>query len=162
MTLISNSWKWIGKTAHNTIGKVIIPVVINNTHRTRIVVVAGDKVLLTHTWISKGKWNVAGGGIKKSETAEQGAIRELREETGYKLKDGQKLTKLGDDKFVDGRVYYWLHLYYIEVDEFAVKTHWPEIAAIGWFDIDDLPTPLSKDAERAIARYKELRRPGKN
>lgn len=54
--------------------------------RTRIVVIYQDKVLLTKDWLGSGKWNLPGGGLHKNEPAKQGAVRELHEETGIRIK----------------------------------------------------------------------------
>ncbi|PUA81884.1 NUDIX hydrolase [Nocardioides currus] len=50
------------------------------------VIVDGDRILLSW-WNGEGvgtpAWSLPGGGIELEETAEQGAIREVREETGF-------------------------------------------------------------------------------
>jgi 8-oxo-dGTP pyrophosphatase MutT (NUDIX family) len=48
------------------------------------VVVDDGKVLLAH-WNERGKsgWTLPGGGLDPGERPEQGAVREVREETGY-------------------------------------------------------------------------------
>ncbi|MBD3360010.1 MAG: NUDIX domain-containing protein [Candidatus Buchananbacteria bacterium] len=45
----------------------------------------------------QGKWNGPGGKVKKNETPEQAAIREVKEETGYQPK---KLQHLGYIEFI--------------------------------------------------------------
>ena len=49
----------------------------------------GDELLLIKAsrGISKGKWNGVGGKLEKEETPEEGAIREVYEETGLKVKN---------------------------------------------------------------------------
>lgn len=48
------------------------------------VTVNGGALLLTH-WNENGRtgWTLPGGGLEDYETAEQAAVREIREETGY-------------------------------------------------------------------------------
>jgi len=50
------------------------------------VIVEGDRILLSW-WNGEGhgepKWSLPGGGVDLPETAEQGMVREVREETGF-------------------------------------------------------------------------------
>lgn len=50
------------------------------------VIVDGERILLSW-WNGEGRggqaWSLPGGGVDLEETAEQGAIREVREETGF-------------------------------------------------------------------------------
>lgn len=50
--------------------------------RTRVVVICEDKVLLTKDWLGSGHWSLPGGGLRRNEPADIGAVRELAEETG--------------------------------------------------------------------------------
>jgi 8-oxo-dGTP diphosphatase len=56
------------------------------------VVVRGDDVLLA-LWNEPDTpcWTLPGGGVELAETAEEGAVRELREETGYDVELGRVL-----------------------------------------------------------------------
>lgn len=57
-----------------------------NRPRTRVLVRAGGKILVVRGWLGTGKWMLAGGGLHKHELAIDGAVREVREETGLALK----------------------------------------------------------------------------
>lgn len=57
--------------------------------RTRLLVTAGNKVLVVQSWISDGRWKLPGGGLRLRESPVQGVLRELREETGLELKRKQ-------------------------------------------------------------------------
>jgi 8-oxo-dGTP diphosphatase / 2-hydroxy-dATP diphosphatase len=61
---------------------------------TVVVVQVGDQVLLGYkkTNIGKGFWNGFGGRVEPNETEEEGALRELREETGL---EGQQIERSG-------------------------------------------------------------------
>ena len=48
-----------------------------------------DEVLLVRGWLGDGKWGLPGGGIHKGEDSLTGALRELHEETGIRLKPEQ-------------------------------------------------------------------------
>lgn len=51
-----------------------------------VVIVSDGQVLLTH-WNEAGGtgWTLPGGGLERRETAEQAAVREAREETGFEV-----------------------------------------------------------------------------
>jgi 8-oxo-dGTP diphosphatase len=53
--------------------------------RTRVLVVCGDRLLVTRSWLGSGKWGLPGGGVHAKESPLHGALRELREETGLEL-----------------------------------------------------------------------------
>lgn len=59
------------------------------------VVVDGDRILLSW-WNGEGHgtpaWSLPGGGVDLTETPEQGAIREVREETGFDVAVGGVLA----------------------------------------------------------------------
>lgn len=59
------------------------------------VIVRDGELLLTH-WNEDGRtgWTLPGGGLEAYETAEQAAVREIREETGY---DAETVSLLGVD-----------------------------------------------------------------
>jgi 8-oxo-dGTP pyrophosphatase MutT (NUDIX family) len=57
--------------------------------RTRVIVASGDEVLLVRGWLGDGKWGLPGGGIHKGEDSLTGALRELHEETGIRLRPEQ-------------------------------------------------------------------------
>jgi 8-oxo-dGTP pyrophosphatase MutT (NUDIX family) len=57
--------------------------------RTRVLVTAGGKVLVVKGLISTGKWSLPGGGLHRGEEPLTGALRELAEETGLRLRRDQ-------------------------------------------------------------------------
>lgn len=54
--------------------------------RTRVVVRVGDEILAVKGWLGDNSWILPGGGLKRGEAPRAGAVRELLEETGVKLK----------------------------------------------------------------------------
>lgn len=96
-----------------------------------VVVVTPDKQLLLHREyryvIQNYSWEIQGGGIDQTETPEQAAIRELKEESGI-LVSLDMLTKFG--------VFYPLHsfntekvtLFMVKVDQTNVTTQGNEIS----------------------------------
>lgn len=66
------------------------------SRRSRVIILTPDgKVLLVKGWLAAGQWFLPGGGIHRGESAEQGALREVFEETGIQLgvKDLQKVAE---------------------------------------------------------------------
>ena len=60
---------------------------------TRVMVIDGDSVLLIrHTYVPG--WSFPGGGVEPGESAEESAVREVREETGYQPLGPMKLFGL--------------------------------------------------------------------
>lgn len=59
------------------------------------VIIDNGRLLLTH-WNEHGRtgWTLPGGGLEEYETAEQAAVREIREETGF---DAELIDLLGVD-----------------------------------------------------------------
>ena len=116
------------------------------------VIVKDGELLLTH-WNEEGRtgWTLPGGGLEDYETAEEAAVREIREETGF---DAELVTPLGiDSKFVkpadrwepNGRGFHALRIIYIARVVGGALTH--EIGGSSdearWVPLDqvgDLPT----------------------
>lgn len=57
------------------------------------VIIESDKVLLCPQWDG---WDFPGGGIEKGETIEQALLREVREETGLSVQQGELLLATED------------------------------------------------------------------
>ncbi len=67
----------------------IIHISVRVQPRTRILVVCKQEVLVVMDLIGPGRWSLPGGGLHRHESAIDGAIRELREETGIEAKPSQ-------------------------------------------------------------------------
>ena len=94
------------------------------------VIVKDGELLLTH-WNEEGHtgWTLPGGGLADYETAEDAAVREIREETGY---DAELVTLLGiDSRFIkpadrwepNGRGLHALRIIYVARAVGGVLTH---------------------------------------
>ena len=97
-----------------------------------------DKILLVQS--KEQFWGPPKGSLNKEETIEEGAIREVLEETGINFETG----KIGDVKFLKGKSYY----YFQQIDEYElqVQTHIENNDAngIGWFTISCLEDFIKK------------------
>ena len=86
-----------------------------------------------------GRWAFPGGFLEIDESAEQAVARELAEETGV---EGVRLesfcTASGVDRDPRGRVISIVFLGEVRASELSPRAS-SDAAAVGWFDITDLP-----------------------
>ena len=91
-----------------------------------------------------GFWNIVGGKVDMMEHSADAARREAEEESGLKIgavpADGQ----------------HWVSLMYLTRDFTGEPslTEPDKLSDIGWFDLDDLPQPLSAFSVKAFAALK--------
>ncbi|MDD7563436.1 MAG: NUDIX hydrolase, partial [Alloprevotella sp.] len=107
------------------------------------------KVLLIERGIEpfKGKWALPGGFLKMDETAHEGALRELEEETGMKnayIRQFHTFTEPGRDP--RERVITIAHYALVRLQE--VKGG-DDAAQARWFTMDEIP-PLAFDHDRIL------------
>lgn len=95
--------------------------------------------------IGKGKYNGFGGKVKRGESAEKGAMRELHEETGGKLvgEYGIRATAyalVGQITYIFPHKPEWdqvMHIYLVSLWEGTPRE--TDEMTIEWFDIKDIP-----------------------
>jgi 8-oxo-dGTP diphosphatase len=100
-----------------------------------------------------GTWTMPGGKLHFLETPEQGAIREVKEETGLDItKDDLKLISLGNEMVEDA---HFLTLGFLceNIDGTPKALEPDEITTWEWFDLDSLPKPLFFPTERMLKNY---------
>lgn len=112
----------------------------------------------------KGQWAFPGGFLNMDETAEVGALRELKEETGLELdhvRQFHTFTRL--DRDPRGRT---ISIAYYELIDCQKVVGGDDAACARWFSLDDLP-PLAfdhadmlKKARRALACQQKLEKLG--
>lgn len=81
---IRSGWLQLGTLLYWAVRPVLV-LYLRRSRRTRIVLRVGDEILVTRTWMSDGRWSLPGGGLHRSEDPVNGAVRELREETGINI-----------------------------------------------------------------------------
>lgn len=90
-----------------------------------------------------GHWNIVGGKVDYMERAEIAARREAEEETGLSI---GPIRYLGiTEQLIEADRQHWISLLYVTDDTSGDPqlTEPDKLSEIGWFDLDDLPQPLS-------------------
>lgn len=90
-----------------------------------------------------GHWNIVGGKVDHMEPAERAARREAEEETGMTIGEIQYLGLT--EQRIEADRQHWVSLLYKTTDIKGEPqlTEPDKLSAIGFFDLDDLPQPLS-------------------
>lgn len=90
-----------------------------------------------------GYWNIVGGKVDVLEPAELAAKREAEEETGLSI--GKIEFVSVTEQIVTADRQHWVSLLYKtdDVTGEAKLTEPDKLSDFGWFDLDDLPEPLS-------------------
>lgn len=97
-----------------------------------------------------GYWNIVGGKIDHGEAAIDAARREAEEETGLTFGRVDFLCNAEVVTPFDG--HHWISLIYATSD-FSGEPRLTEpdkLTEFGWFDLESLPTPLSRFAAKAV------------
>ena len=115
---------------------------------------AAGRVLLVRQNYGHRFFGLPGGVLDDGESAAEAAVREAFEETGLTV-------TVGDPLAVEDLVYpgtgqrYRAHVFAATsvLGTPAVQDA-EEISAVGWFGLDDLPSPLTPSAEAALGRLR--------
>jgi len=94
----------------------------------------------------KGKWNGPGGKIEPGETAEQSAIREVKEETGIKMKS---LVKQAELEFIfphDESNNNYVHVFICK--DYEGKAENKGEGELKWFKFNEIPYEKMWDDDR--------------
>ena len=128
-----------------------------------IMLLRGGKVLLgrRHDDVEKadsllhgaGTWTMPGGKFEFGESFEDGAKRELMEETGIVLEKVKVICVSND--IVDDAHFVTVGFFSEYFDGEPQVMEPDEITEWGWFDLDDLPSPVFFPSERILENYKE-------
>jgi len=99
----------------------------------------------------EGTWTMPGGKLHFQEKLKEGAIREVFEETGMKVKDLEAIS-ISNDIVQDA---HFVTIGFLCKDfEGEAKVMEPdEITEWKWFDLDNLPSPLYFPSEKIIKNY---------
>ena len=102
-------------------------------------------------------WTMPGGGVELEETVEQGAVREVREETGYDVAVVRLVGVYTDPahttfRYPDGNVVQYVSLLFeCRVTGGRPRTQAAEVTDMQWFAADALPPDVLDDHRLRIA-----------
>lgn len=123
------------------------------TKGVRVLLVHQDQVILVRHWYNS-LWVMPGGGIKKHETPEQAAIREIKEELGIDISQLDYLLGVYSNKTENKNDE--VHCFVVELEtkiEIPKRKFNFEIADIVWVDIKNHPTGTSLATSKRIQEY---------
>jgi 8-oxo-dGTP pyrophosphatase MutT (NUDIX family) len=130
-------WNLAGRVTYY-ISFPLISLVMRFTIRTRLIVEFEGKILVVKGWLGDNKWFLPGGGLKRNERPELGAIRELNEETGIKVLESD-LKKIGEGNYSKGITKYQYYLYHVRLkNKPTIKKQHFEIIDAKWIEIKDI------------------------
>lgn len=116
--------------------------------RTRVVIIAENKVLLVKSWLNSGSWGLPGGGAHKDEELTDAALREVQEEVGHVLAQKDMMFKETRRRSVFG-LSYNAHYFVSSLERtFQPKLQRLEIAEAQWVPISALSS-LKLDTDTA-------------
>ena len=118
----------------------------------RVIIVKDRRIILVSHWYAPWAWTLPGGGIDKGETPEEAGMREVEEETGFKVKSLG--GKIGEYRGKWGRGDIVTVFYTGDIEGSLQMTPNIEIMARSWFDLDHLPLEVSPANRRRIEAYK--------
>ncbi len=128
-------------------------VVRPKTRGVKCVIFWQDKILLVRLAYAHKKWTIPGGGVKRHETPEQAAKRELREEVGINL---SALNHCGSYQTVKEYKRDTVDCFYANVESPDFVLDDLEISEAGWFSLDDLPENRVPRVNKIIPFCKKL------
>lgn len=105
-----------------------------------------------------GKWDNGGGKLDFGLTPEQNVLKEVLEEYGVIGEILEQLPLYTSLRQWDGKKLHWLAIpYFIKVDPKKVKINEPKaIDEIGWFKLEDFPSPLHPSLEHVLKLHPEI------
>ena len=99
-----------------------------------------------------GTWTMPGGKLDFGETFEQGTKRETMEETGIKLNKVDVICVNND--MVETAHFITLGLFSDDFEGEAQVLEPDEITEWGWFDLNELPSPIYFPSAKVLENYK--------
>lgn len=104
--------------------------------RVRVIVYRNDgKILLVRSRFSCQKWALPGGGVKRHESYEQAAIREVLEELGISVEDLQYLGKANSR---ESYIEFSVRVFAAQASDYDIKCNF-EIMETRWLNREHIP-----------------------
>lgn len=128
---------------------------LHGSERSRVLVICGEKMLVVKAWVGDGKWSLPGGGIHSGEKPEEGALRELLEETGIKLLKSQLKSLATENSSKDGLSFNRHYFLALVVELTTPKPQLWEITEARWISISKISSNNSNaDVMRVLELWK--------
>ena len=108
-----------------------------------------DRFLLVKISYAHRQWSLPGGGVEESESFEQAAVRELKEETGVELPALKLFAEYEGTKPCKHPV----QCFYGKVGPVSVTAQASEVDEIGWFSVDNLPENRSNRVDDILGLF---------
>lgn len=104
-----------------------------------------------------GKWDSGAGKLEFGLTPEENVLKEVLEEYGASGKIIGRIDPCSILRNFDGINTHWLAVpFFVQVSAEEVKNNEPEkIEEIGWFALDDLPSPLHSGFSYSLENFKD-------
>lgn len=143
-------WKQVGITAF-WLSWPLLYIYLRHGSRAKILVTAGDEVLVVKSWLGTGKWSLPGGGLHRGENPIQGVLRELQEETGV-IADPLQLSSLFKDIFRQHRFRVTYECFLLELSKpAAIRPQRFEVVDVAWIHKSQVTVSnASEDVLKAI------------
>ena len=102
-------------------------------------------------------WDCGGGGLKFGESILEGVTREIYEEYGVAPVEIEELGVSDVFREIDGQKTHWIAFRYkVLVDREKIVNNEPDKHSdLGWFTVDNLPTPLHSQIPQELERFKD-------
>ena len=107
----------------------------------------GKFLLVRHTYTPG--WHFPGGGVESGQTIEEALAKELQQETGLLLIDTPKLHGVFFNRQVSNRDHVLVYLCEAR-GEISVGSPSPEIAKVGFFDLNELPDNIDRGTKQRL------------
>jgi 8-oxo-dGTP diphosphatase len=100
-----------------------------------------------------GTWTMPGGKLEFGETLEEGATREVKEETGIELKKVEVMCV--NNEIMDQAHFVTIGLYCDEFTGEAMVMEPDEITRWQWFGLDEIPSPIYFPSLEVLENYRQ-------
>ncbi len=105
----------------------------------------------------EGRWDPGSGELLHGVTLESNVLREVMEEYGCQGEIQERLPAHDIFREYNGKKTHWLAVpFFVKVDPALVRMNEPDkMDEIGWFRLDNLPSPLHTGFGFTFGKYKE-------
>lgn len=121
----------------------------------KILVENNGKFLLVKISYAHKSWTIPGGGMKRGESAEEAALREIQEEADINLTG---VTKIGEYKSNLYHTKDTVYCFYAETSSDYLEPDGVEILEAKWFSRDELPDGYMPVVDYLFEMYDKYKR----